>query len=493
MDRIHIQKAMDIIMKTGYEPEALDRFVFLSESHAGQYDFLNNAVQKENVLHAGNGWGKTEMIARRHIISVLRHFGVEGWDTMNLSITFEQAREVIDRIYRMCMSSPVLSWMIKDVSRVRDVVSEIYWVNGNKTVSKTTKRKGEAIEGKEFGYVSCDDIAMERHLEFIRDVILLPRLRKWDDTQLDFYATPKGMNAYYRVVQDVKRKGGYVRSGSSYENTFISREHWDYVCEGKSQLYIDQVVEGRFIDNSNFMFASRLDDLFDYDLVFEGPKTGCVYIDGWDLARGRKGDVADSTTKYTLKAPDHEDGSYNVVDRWVGQLPWTDKSAVNETSRTGVRYDSSIEREIRLSHARYNDSSVYVDSTGVGDTLFEIVSDIAVGVDFRGKKQSLLEHVQLCIDSGKIKSPYIQELADQLTVYTLSDLQLNTDDIMGLTVACAGIKLSSVDNSICSESFTSRHITPHAATIKERFGSGTDEQFCRSLKYQGSARNPFRL
>ena len=65
-------------------------------SHPGQLDFLINARHFENLLHSGNGFGKTDLIARKHIVKHLLHFYDPlhkhiQYKTLNIAITREQA------------------------------------------------------------------------------------------------------------------------------------------------------------------------------------------------------------------------------------------------------------------------------------------------------------------------------------------------------------------------------------------------------------------
>lgn len=443
---------MELIINTKFDWRLLDQFVFLSQCHEKQYQFLYNAQQKENLIHAGNGWGKTEVMARRHLSFILKHFDNPEYKTMNVALTMEQASFVLDRIVKMCRESPVLNWMIKDTRKLKNDYTEIQFINGAITSARTLKNKGEAIEGGEYGYISCDEVALERHLEFIREFILLPRMRRYKDSQIDYCATPKGLNAYYRIKQDIHTNHGYVMSGSSYDNPFIDHKHLDYMCNNKSQAYIDQVINGKFIDNSNYLFASRVNQLIDTSLQYESPMSNCMYVDGWDLARGRKGDISDSTVKYTIKIPLEQDGCGYIVDRWKGQIPWTAKSMENENMIEKKNYKTNVEDEVRRSHRYYNNSFIYVDSTGIGDTLFEIVKDIAKGVDFRGMKQKILESLQLTIDQDKLKCPYIPDLIEQMTTYTLKDTELDTDDIMALAIANYGMTQYNTDTKVKSSS-----------------------------------------
>ncbi len=421
---------------------AFDDLVVCNKSHDGQKDWLTNSVAKENLLHPGNGFGKTVILAKKHLYYILKHFAAgEKYKTLNIAITTDQAVLVQAVIVRLIKDSPLLkSWLLpKDGGVVKFPVPRIRYINGATTEFKTTKRKAESAEGIEYGYISADEIALEQHLEFIRDKILLPRLRAWPDSQLDFSATPKGLTAYYRIMLDIERRGGFIRGGSSYENPYIDHKLLDYQKSSWSQAKIDQIIMGLFIDTAEMMFASRIEKLFDNNLSFEEVDTGHKYLEGWDLARGRKGSISDQTVGYRI---DKDLKPYQIVKRWGFQKPWTEKERENINNSFGDKVeDSSIEREIR--RAQYESGAdVYLDSTGVGDTLYGMLQDIARPIDFRGgRKDIILDHLQLVLDSGSLKAPFIPELADEMTVYQRDDKNLDTDNVMALAIACSSIKI----------------------------------------------------
>ena len=176
--------------------------VLNSKPHAGQLDFLHNSIYLENVLHPGNGYGKTKIFADKHLAYILKHW-LDGhkYKTLKRAITGEQSELVQEEMIDRINDAPMLrGWMINKNSVKKFHIPKIVYTNGAVSEFKTTKRKGESVEGKEYGYISVDEIALERHLEFIRDKILLPRLRRWQDSQMDFSATPKGYTSFFRVM-----------------------------------------------------------------------------------------------------------------------------------------------------------------------------------------------------------------------------------------------------------------------------------------------------
>lgn len=434
----------EIILRRNWEP--FERIVLcLPEdkcAHIGQREFLERSIFRENGLHPGNGWGKTSVIAKKHIFFILKHWADGAkYKTLNVAITQDQAELVQDEIEQLVAQSPILrDWFIVKNGSVRFPHARIRYGNGAMTEFKTTKKKGESIEGKQYGYISADEIALEVYLEFIREKILLPRLRAWTDSQIDYSATPKGFTAYYRILEDIKRHGGYVRGGSSYENPHIDHTLLDYFVRTWSETKVKQVIEGQFIDTAEMMFASRVERLFDDSLSMEEVQPGHRYLEGWDLARGRK-KSADQTVGYRL----HIDvAPHRIVKQWEFQLPWTEKERENINAEQGFTKErSSIEREIRNAH-RSSNAKVFVDSTGVGDALYGIVQDIAKPIDFRGgRKDDLLDHLQAVIDADMIRSPFIPALAEEMTMYQREDKLLDTDHLMALAIVCAPVKVQS--------------------------------------------------
>lgn len=417
-------------------------------SHDGQLEFLSNSIARENGLHPGNGWGKTSVLAKKHLKFILKHF-TDGakYKTLAVAITQDQAELVQDEMLSLVNKSPLLNgWLIPPNGSVKFPHAKIRFCNGAQTEFKTTKKKGESIEGKEYGYISADEIALEVYMEFIREKILLPRLRAWTDSQIDYGATPKGYTAFYRILETIKRAGGYVRGGSSYENPHIDHTLLDYFCKTWSEAKVQQIIKGEFIDTAEMMFASRVEKLFDDTVSLQEAQRGRKYIEGWDLARGRK-KTADQTVGFRL---DITEKPYRIVKTWSFQLPWTEKERLNINNEFGKEVEkSSIEREIRNAHYE-SKAQVYIDSTGVGDTLFGMLQDIAKPVDFRGgRKDLMLDNLQAVIDADMLKSPFIPALADEMTVYQRNDINLDTDNVMALAVACSSFKVKTDQPLAC--------------------------------------------
>lgn len=408
--------------------------------HHAQYEYLKDGMRtRENLLHAGNGWGKTDMFAKRHIYKILKHLFIKydkPYKTCQAALTLDQCREVKDRIQMMVAKSPILKgWFIEDEKNFP--LPEIRYYKKYVTEFRTLKNKAQAMEGKEYGYIGADEVALERHLEHIREKVFLPRLRKYHDGQVDFAATPKGKNAYYRIMLAIKRAGGCVRGGSAFDNPHINHELLNYIIENWNELKKDQVIYGKFVDNSQLPFAGRTDKLFDENLeLTDEVLAGRKYFEGWDLARGK---TTENDMTFGYRVDCTEKMNAYIVQKWSFQLPWTEQGRENYV-KEGKIFADSTEGVIRREQAKHGNKG-YLDSTGIGDTLYEMLRDKMYGVDFRGNKEKLIEHAQACIDVGAIRSPYIPELADQMGTYMYEDKDIDTDAIMAFVVLCQGLDI----------------------------------------------------
>lgn len=422
--------------------------------HIAQYQYLSDTFGNiENVLHAGNGWGKTEVFAKKHLFYICRHIlDRSKYKTCQLALTLDQARITQDRIIKLVQESPILtnsetgeSRFIKRITESN--LPEIEYFNGSQTLFRTTKHKAQSIEGHEFGYIGVDEIALETEIEHIREKVVLPRIRMWKNAQVEYAATPKGKNSYYRVAESIKRAGGCVRGGSAFDNPYSNHDLWRYITRNWNQIKIDQIVYGKFVDTSTLPFAGRVEKLIDTDLdLTEHLEDGHKYYEAWDLARGQTTEN-DMTVGLRFDFTDKQNAF--ITKDWSFQLPWTEKGREN-LRKEGKVYTESIESKIRKEQAKHGGKGV-IDSTGIGDTLSEMVRDIMQGVDFRGAKQKLIEHAQACIDVEVVKSPYIAQLVDQMSTYQLSDKGLDTDYIMAFVVGTQ--KLDIIKETVVNYSY----------------------------------------
>jgi hypothetical protein len=160
--------------------------------HDGQAEWLLNAEATTNVLCTGNRWGKSFMVAARHLHRNFYKLGAEwryidpitgdvnlqdyrdcrystlhcaqGWDTVQL--VWEPAWALCDK--------PRLKPFIK--TRPRSGFINISMVNGAKWWFRTLGEAGQGVDGTSLYLISIDEAGWMQNLGWILDNVLRVRV-----------------------------------------------------------------------------------------------------------------------------------------------------------------------------------------------------------------------------------------------------------------------------------------------------------------------------
>lgn len=73
-------------------------------------------------------------------------------------------------------------------------------------------------------------------------------------------------------------------------------------------------------------------------------------------------------------------------------------------------------------------------------------------------KADLITNLQLTLEKGELRFPFIRELVDELQAYAWDDKELSTDCVMALALACWAAKGGGATISVVSH--PSRYSTP---------------------------------
>jgi hypothetical protein len=439
--------------------------------HPDSLKWLQNSTKRENLLHAANRWFKSGSQAIKFLHKIVyndidpRHYRLA-----NVAISIEQATVIFNKTLDIFNNSILPKKMLLSVvyhpqpvalfarfqpAQMKGESSKIdkieFW-------ARTSQNRGKYLEGFDFRYINFDEPALEQHLEFLRNEILLPRTGDYANAQIDYTATPKGLGQYYQLKLTLDNlPTAYVQGGKVAEivepatldelprarelkqkikfrmlNPYISV---DYIATAFYHWPLDkirQVIYGEFISTANNPFAQRILAITNNELQMTRTAIkGHQYINAWDLARGKKR-ANDKTVGITA---DISVTPWRIVDHESFQLPWVDE----DETRRGVANDDSIEGKIRKRALMYPGTTI-VDGTGVGDTMSEILSDISETFIFKASssvgmsKQDAIINAQTAMDMKAIETPLIQELVDECMYYQLADEGLETDNVMALVI-----------------------------------------------------------
>lgn len=205
------------------------------ELHAGQVKFARNANASINVLPTSNRWGKTSLLAIRHLHSCFYKLGAEEryvdpvhgavdlekylrtrYYTVHTAGLWETAKLVWEDALKILKESERLQPFVTDTPRT--LPPSIKFTNGSVWLFRTLGDNGENVDGHSFYLVSIDEAGWITNLETIINNVI--RVRVADvQGRIDLVGTMKiGLSRdFYR----------YANRGSVATGVKIAFDHRD--------------------------------------------------------------------------------------------------------------------------------------------------------------------------------------------------------------------------------------------------------------------------
>lgn len=392
----------DFWRKCLLDPVFFAREILEITPHSGQKEWLLNSTKPENALHTGNRWGKSLVqavkILHRALFKIRKlKYDSGTYQICNASITQDQANIIFYKVLNLVKKNKALESLVKEVSF--SPYPHMEFGNGSVFWSRSTFNHAEHLLGHDFDYINFDEVAFEPFPEYVVEQVMMMRLADREG-MLDYISTPKGKNWFYRKCQELKKhpKYGYVQTGDTTENPYVSFEYLARKMKTFSQIKINQNIYGKFVENQNQIIKeSDLTLALSQATGLAVPQAGKIYCHGWDL--GRKESFTVGITLDISKKP------YQLVAFERYQKDWKEV------------YDS-----IRRRKKEYG-GRVLLDSTGLGDVVLSQLSDIkAEGFNFAGhKKAELLANLEKVFALGEIGSPYVEQISEEGEVWSLLD------------------------------------------------------------------------
>lgn len=264
--------------------------------------------------------------------------------------------------------------------------------------------------------------------------LISPILRENDGWAI-FIMTPRGTNHAWDLMQTIKNdKNWFVQTLTVEDTKALSEEA---IAEAKAEMPQDlfkQEYYCTFLDDG-LGFFRRVDENT-YKVEEYQPKEMAMYQIGVDLAK---------YNDYTVISP------FNLNDFHV----------LKQDSFNQMDYNLQKAR-IENTYLRYNKGRIVIDSTGVGEPVFDDLNSRGMNITpFRFNKSSrtdLLKNLQILLEQDKIKIPNDEVLIDELKsmTYELTDtgstrIQVpdgkHDDRIMSLALAVWQIPLTPIRNN----------------------------------------------
>lgn len=209
-----------------------------------------------------------------------------------------------------------------------------------------------------------------------------------------FTGTPKGKNWYFQLFtrgQDKTQTDYESWSFSSYTNPYLDPKEIDEFKRDMPELAYRQEILGEFLDDVGSVFRN-VKDCIKGNLA--APQSGNRYVVGCDLAKHED---------FTVLCVLDQSGQLVHFDRF-SQLDWTFQS-----------------KRILDVCQRYNHARLLIDSTGVGDPIYDQLRRTGISVEgykfTNASKKDLVECLSLAVDNRAISFPNIPELLSELGLF----------------------------------------------------------------------------
>lgn len=305
-----------------------------------------------------------------------------------------------------------------------------------------TEMKIELINGSVLQIIGCeniDNIVGTNPIGVVFSEFPICKAIAWDyirpilaenDGWAIFDFTPRGMNHGWKILQQAKESDSWFYQILTADDTDALTP--EMLEEEKRQMPEDlfyQEYYCKFIDGAGTFFRKIDEAIYDDKYEQEPSKRfkiepGRIYRLGVDLAKYQDFTVITPIDLTTFKVGNQE--SFNQID-----------------------YNLQKSR-IETQHYKFNKAEVTLDTTGVGEPVYD---DLSLKIPVRAyqftenSRRNLLVNLQVLLEQGIIKIPNDQELIDQLRSfqYELSENGkvkivaphgVHDDRVMSLALAC---------------------------------------------------------
>lgn len=331
-----------------------------------------------NVVDCGRRFGKTTMGLNRIVPHSLAGFPC-AWFAPTFKLLLEVWRD-----FRRILK-PVTRAVSKQEKRIELVTggSIEFW----------TLTDPDAGRSRKYKHVVIDEAAKARHLKQAWQESIRPTLTDYRGSA-DFLSTPKGRNFFWELYtrgQDPLQPEWMSWQMPTTTNPYIDPLE---VLAAKAELperVFAQEFLAEFLEEGGGVFRNVLGSIDKHRTANDPPVRFGLYTSGLDLAR------KEDFTVITLLQPDGRQLYHNRLN----QVSW--------------------ERQIQLMTdvaSEYNDADIVMDSTGLGDPIFERLRDSGLNVTpyqfTNASKNRLIDNLALMLEQGKLR---------------LMDLPVQTDEL----------------------------------------------------------------
>ncbi len=337
----------------------------LPRPHPAQMKVLREA-RRFNVLSCGRRWGKSKLGIDRLIGPALSGNPV-GW--------FAPTYKILDPAWEEARL------LLKPATVCSDATKRKIQLATGGTIEMWSLEDKDAGRSRKYKRVIVDEAAMVAGLEKAWNEAIRPTLT---DLRGDawFLSTPKGQNFFWTLFcrgQDPAEKSYASWQMPTTANPHIDPAEVDEARKNTPERSFAQEYLAEFIEDGGGVFR-RVRDVVDAGrIICEAPRPGNAYVMGVDLAR-----VEDFTVIDVF-----DDKGRQVYHERFNQISW--ERQIQAIQRVAAQYGARV----------------LLDSTGVGDPIFEALRKARVsvqGYQFTNQsKEQLIDALALAIEQGDLR------------------------------------------------------------------------------------------
>lgn len=443
--------------------------------HPGQIRFMRGATGNVNVLVPGNRFGKTVILAIRHIWHNFYKVGMkegdsEEWQKVGyrtvalaphsnvLEVDFQLIKQIMTSAFPINKEGePIktnkcrLTWYI-ELDKCRNSAPYFIQFKDNCGImfASTDADKGGSVQGRKFGYGSYDEGGRSHHLEYELMSNLLPRFAEMG-AQLDIASTPDQTSPSIVYHSEIFEKGqkqveGFKSfEGSAFENIFLPESYFEQIEEtyGNDPLK-QQVLYGKFVFAGDTLYPAEDIKAAKEDSLNQGAgfQKGHHYVIGIDTAMGE--DEMVYTVLDIPKEPS-ESNPFRVV-RQMACKGNSKSPQVHMDDLIGLFDTFNKEGKCKICLETWNGESkrFYLDlpdhmrmvtkTWGSYNPNKEVSTSVTRGTN-QTRKAEILIALRKLLANKSIKIPNETILIQQLSVYREDDSKLKTDRVISLALA----------------------------------------------------------
>jgi len=336
--------------------------------HTNQKKVFFDSHAKKKVIAKGRRFGLTKGYANRSIEYLL--------DGISPGLWVDTVYSNIDR-YMERYFYPVLKHLPANCWKWRQQRKELTILD--KKLDIRSADRPELIEGFAYRFIFLNEAGIILRDEYLYHNAISPMML---DFNPDVYigGTPKGKGLFHELAvkaQDETKKDWEFFNFTSFDNPYLDQRELQELVNEIPQSIQDQEIYANFLEDSSTVFRNleKCATAIPAEPVF-----GKTYKVGADLAR-----LMDFTVIDVMDS----DGNQVYHDRF-NELDWV------------------VQKErIKYVCKKYNDAQCWLDSTGVGDPIFEDLRREGVNVEgykfTNESKKQLIQCLMISLEQEKMR------------------------------------------------------------------------------------------